>query len=1368
MTDYAEGSGSPEAGGTDDGLPAPSRRRWQPLRSGLLNLFRFDEVEFPFSDGRLLLRGNNGSGKSRVLALQLPFLLDGETGSHRVEPDGDPAKRMEWNLLMGEHEDRLGYTWIEFGRLDEDGEPRYLTLGCGLRATRGRGLHGKWFFVTGLRPGRDFRLHNEHRQPYAQDKLAEVLEGRGTIFRQARDYRRAVDEHLFGLGPRYEPLLELLIRLRQPKLSEKLDERVLSDTLGEALAPLSDSLVNDIAEAFRGLEADRDELTGFESARDAVAEFLEEYRVYVQVAARRRADKVRLTHSAFETNQRRHREATESRARAQSEEDALGERRAQLETDLAANGQNIRTLRESPEMRSAEEIERAGKDAEAAGRNAEEKTADAKAAAEKAARARDEDARGRAAVDASLRQARATLDEARAAAGRAALTAPHDELLPPSPEDAVRDLPGDFDAARARLEKTITTRHEAIGIVETKNRAVAGAQADHKQAETHRAEKADALSAAKATLRETETAFERKADEHFAEYRRWRREAVELRPADPDRLLDAWAAWLETFEGDSPLAKAVQEALFAHARDIEQRRSIAEAERKTLHEAIAEARAEIEELRAGAQAPPEAPVTRPADRAGRAGVPFWKVVDFHGTVAPEQRAGLEAALQASGLLDAWILPDGAVIDPATEDAFLSTDHPSAEGDEPKPGLDAYLHPCLDELEDATAPARETVDRLLARIGAETDAGSHWVTADGAYRLGPLHGRWSKPEPEYIGETSRAAARMRRIEALEAGIAENQSRRAALDEALEDLREREAGARAEADAAPSDAAVRESGYELATARKTLVEATEAEEKASHALAEAAGRLRSIREERDREATDLRLSEWVDRLDELRESLHDYRHALAALWPTLRGWRRDRELADQARLRLEEAERDRAEQSERLREATRNAEAARRHHRTLEESCGKEAREILAKLQEAEDAEKALKQELEDNETKRIAAATELARIGERLENLEAERARLTEERDDAVEAFRRFAAERLLADAHPELADAETDALASVSRAVELARRAERLLSSVASDDEAWTKRQQDIHRRIELLRDNLIPQGHSPDTRQMDDLLVVRVPFRGRECSVSELHDALDAEIRDRKRLLDEREREVIENHLLSETATEIQRLLREAEEWVEETNKELESRPTSTGMRLRFCWEADPEGPPGLEAARRQLRQRTELWTEEERLGLSAFFQGRIEAERVENPSASWPERLFRALDYRRWHRFSVERQQDGQWKRLTRRTHGTGSGGEKAIALTIPQFAAAAAHYRSANPESPRLILLDEVFVGIDGEMRAHCMALLHQFELDFLMTSEREWGCYPALPALSICHLSTRPGFDAIAVTRWRWNGRQRERA
>ncbi|HYT10404.1 MAG TPA: hypothetical protein VEL73_07055, partial [Mycobacteriales bacterium] len=124
-------------------LPEPGRQRWQPLRAGLVDLFYYDAEEFWFRDGRLLLRGNNGTGKSKVLALTLPFLLDGDLSAHRVEPDADPKKRMEWNLLLGgdhPYPERLGYAWLELGRLREDGLADYRTIGCGLKAVSGRGV----------------------------------------------------------------------------------------------------------------------------------------------------------------------------------------------------------------------------------------------------------------------------------------------------------------------------------------------------------------------------------------------------------------------------------------------------------------------------------------------------------------------------------------------------------------------------------------------------------------------------------------------------------------------------------------------------------------------------------------------------------------------------------------------------------------------------------------------------------------------------------------------------------------------------------------------------------------------------------------------------------------------------------------------------------------------------------------------------------------------------------------------------------------------------------------------------------------------------------------------------------------------------
>jgi hypothetical protein len=213
----------------DGALPRPATQRWQPLRLGLVDMFYYDDEQFWFHDGRLLLRGNNGTGKSKVLALTLPFLLDGSVLPRRVEPDADAKKRMEWNLLLGgahPSTERTGYSWIEFGRLDEDGTEHFTTLGIGLKAATGRGIVKTWYFVSPRRIG-DLRLVDGNRVASTQERLRDELAatGAGQVYATQEAYRRAVDEALFRLGEeRYAALIELLIQLRQPQLSKKPDE----------------------------------------------------------------------------------------------------------------------------------------------------------------------------------------------------------------------------------------------------------------------------------------------------------------------------------------------------------------------------------------------------------------------------------------------------------------------------------------------------------------------------------------------------------------------------------------------------------------------------------------------------------------------------------------------------------------------------------------------------------------------------------------------------------------------------------------------------------------------------------------------------------------------------------------------------------------------------------------------------------------------------------------------------------------------------------------------------------------------------------------------------------------------------------------
>ncbi len=54
-----------------------------------------------------------------------------------------------------------------------------------------------------------------------------------------------------------------------------------------------------------------------------------------------------------------------------------------------------------------------------------------------------------------------------------------------------------------------------------------------------------------------------------------------------------------------------------------------------------------------------------------------------------------------------------------------------------------------------------------------------------------------------------------------------------------------------------------------------------------------------------------------------------------------------------------------------------------------------------------------------------------------------------------------------------------------------------------------------------------------------------------------------------------------------------------------------------------------------------------------------------------------------------------------------------------------------------------------------------------MLAAFDLDVVMTSEREWGCYAEVPGLAIAQLSRIDGVAAVLVTRWEWDGAARIR-
>src|SRR6266700_1868790 len=269
--------------------------RFQPTRAGVINVWDYVDEEFAFADGRLALRGHNGSGKTKALEVLFPFVLDGVADSRRLDPFSGENRTMKSNLLYRGQEAEYGYVWMEFART---GSAETVTLVIGMRAHRNRDGVRTSFFVTGKRLGAGFGLLSADSRPLTERQLKAVLEP-GAWHRTATEYRDAIDARLFGLGrERYAQLLDLLLALRRPLLAKDLDPAKVSETLTAGLSPVDDDLVTQAARDFENLAAVQKQYDDLAAADAAVRAFLDQYVSYLRVHTRHELDQVAARMSA--------------------------------------------------------------------------------------------------------------------------------------------------------------------------------------------------------------------------------------------------------------------------------------------------------------------------------------------------------------------------------------------------------------------------------------------------------------------------------------------------------------------------------------------------------------------------------------------------------------------------------------------------------------------------------------------------------------------------------------------------------------------------------------------------------------------------------------------------------------------------------------------------------------------------------------------------------------------------------------------------------------------------------------------------------------------------------------------------------------
>jgi uncharacterized protein (TIGR02680 family) len=1176
------------------------------------------------------------------------------------------------------------------------------------------------------------------------------------VFDSIEEYQAAVDRALFGLGvDRLRKLVNLVLVLRRPHLAKQLDLDGLSQALSEALTPLSDELVETVAAAFEDLDRIRGRLKELRAAVAAVNEALPWYRDHLRAEARARALGLVAAERATLAARREHRQAERERATAEASVLELEQAQEQARVEQRQAAGLLRGLEQSAEYKAVltlDDLAALVASRETAARQAAEALAEAEQDAERAARehqAAGEDVEAAGAVLAERARALAAAATA-AGIGAGAATGAVPGLADP---DRI-DLSGlDPDDLRSRLDTAGRERatelrrvRQAIDRARRAEDALAAARRREAEAEERLRQALDRRDAAAEAAGAIRAAL-------AAEVAAW----VEAARTDPStRHVPADANLtpiVETLAVDSaPLTRAAVALLAADRDEAAAERRDARRRRQELADQAAAVRADRERIATEAdqdRGPQRAP-TRPAARAGRAGAPLFVCCDFADHLGQADRAGLEAALEAAGLLDAWISPDG-LADPDTLDAFAV--HAGAVPTGPR--LSAVLVPAPPPgsgLEAATVAA--VLDRLA--LGTFHTGGR--VGPDGRFQLGVLAGRYAKEHAEYVGAAARAERRRREL--------------ARIDAELERLAaELQAAAASAAAAARRQVALDQlserlpRGDALATARGDLDRATGAAQAAEATLDQARGnaradgqRLRQAEAERDAAARAAGVVAVAERLEAVEAALEEFAVLGHDAVDTARARRLAVRALDGAAARLAELERrhgDRATKArtatEQLAEDTARLEAIRASLRGSPEDIHARVERARQGVREIGDRLVSLDRTLGTAREAKGRAEGEVKTAAERLATTERDRAASAAA---AAPLTWRVVREAVGGAAGVKLA-ADQD-LAVLADAVIAAT------DGVATDEAALASARKGVLDAARRLREEL-SGGYDPSLRPEHDLYLLEVSTDDGLLSLLEVAAQLAEAERAQSLRLSTSEEATFERHLFTSVVQEIQTRMNETTSFVAGINQSLAATRTSSGLTVRLRWTRDGDDP-AVRAAVELLRHDPEQLDEQRRQRLRRFFAGSIEQARAESPGATYAAILPRVLDYRAWHRFDLMIVDPSQAStRLTPQVFKTLSGGEAAAAVHLPLLAAVDAYLTGADRHAPRLIALDEAFAGIDTHLRGPLLGLLVDFDLDWVIASHELWGNYAEVPACQVYTMRRRPPALGVHLQPTRWNGR-----
>lgn len=1343
--------------------------RFKITKIGLLNFWLYDEEEYDFYGGKLILRGTNGSGKSVTMQSFIPLILDGNKSPDRLDPFGSKERKIE-DYIIGDaesiqKEESTAYLYMETFLKEEN---KYITIGLGFRGRKGKPVDSWGFSLKdGKRIGKDFFLYKDaaNKIPLSKNELKSRLGTINEMTDTMKDYKAMVNRLLFGFPTidTYDEFIKLLLQLRSNKLSKDYKPTNLIHVLNTVLQPLTEEDLRPLSEAIEQMNKTKEQVETLEKNSKSLKEFLKVYRNYnemILLTKARNFQKANLEYNNLKNNMDALAKEIESLKETLKMKSA---RYQQVLDEIAIHTENKRQLDNQDLKQKVESLEKTIETIDLL----EKKIKEIQENMEKLEDEKLEINNKINKVENDLYTLKKEIETSSMDLKDFAQDSYFDEIvffIDELNEKIEEDA--SFDSILMSLKRYAEKVNVITSLLEEEKKIMVESESIRVEFEklSHAYQELEQqIANQEKNLKESIMSFE----EDFIN----KVNQNQYLTLDEDSKKEIFTLMNDYSRENYEKAKKVyvdygstltKQVVLANLK-LENKR-----EEKKGKLAVLEEEYQTLKEQDTIDLPPFNEETDQILKENHIeSIPLYQCIEFREEVEEQVKNNIESSLLDLNLLNAKVIAEkdlDKVRSLGSQILYLR------KTTKKKNNLLKYFQV---KLKKDTSITEQYVKEILESISTlEEDSFS--ISENGISKVDVLNSiADSSYQQCYIGYLKRMELKNKKLKELEEEIESLTKEIANLTHFILENENKITYIEKEAENFPSSEMLNHIVDKIKELNIELSYNDKRQRELEESLSIIDQKLKEIKDRMAENKQGMYIPLNLESYKKVSVILTSMKEMLQNLRTTHTTYLGKLEMRESFKERLDSAI------------TNINYFMDDIHEKEKDLKVNIAAKDAINELLETK--------EYKDQKERLLKIEKELTNLSLEKDDLLKEVSKLENNLEHKEETFHDFSTQILgiekKKDVYQEIFLREyklyyvyPNEIVDIEKTVKNIIKEGSLKKEISLNDALNQFYSSYNHYRLELndysiknitlFADYEVEEEEVKRIYESNTRADVTSMYQGVRLNIIELSERIENDIEENKILISKQDRHLFEDILLNTVGDKIRKRIESSSEWVSKINHIMAKMQENSALSFKLVWKsisADTEGEIDTKELVRILKMDPKLLKESDAEKLTNHFRSKIKKaeEMYQDSFISFYKIIEEVLDYRSWFTFQLLYQRKGMnLKELTDKTFSKFSGGERAKSMYIPLFASCYAKLNLARSNALRIIALDEAFAGVDEDNIREMFGILKYLDIDFIINSQVLWGDYDTIEDLSICELIRPQNSQVVTVERYRWNGKYKE--